>query len=139
MSIATACRGARPAVAASPQRSISSSVARGAVVVVDKAYRCRANRRGRSIVARESNDATECAAAVPLESRSSATVASRRGALSAALASVLASAVATRPALADGDDRDVAAPTMDVRGGSDMFEDLVIMSSRPRARDAAAA
>ena len=31
-----------------------------------------------------------------------------------ALASVLASAVATRPALADGDDRDVAAPTMDV-------------------------
>ena len=114
MSIATACRGARPAVAASPQRSISSSVARGAVVVVDKAYRCRANRRGRSIVARESNDATECAAAVPLESRSSAMVASRRGALSAALASALASAVATRPALADGDDRDVAAPTTDV-------------------------
>lgn len=32
-----------------------------------------------------------------------------------------------------------AAPTVDVRGGSDMFEDLVIMSSRPRARDAAAA
>ena len=32
-----------------------------------------------------------------------------------------------------------AAPTVDIRGGSDMFEDLVIMSSRPRARDAAAA
>ena len=32
-----------------------------------------------------------------------------------------------------------AAPTVDVRRGSDMFEDLVIMSSRPRARDAAAA
>lgn len=51
---------------------------------------------------------------MPVESRSSTTVASRRGALSAALASALASAVATRPALADGDDRDVAAPTMDV-------------------------
>ena len=33
-----------------------------------------------------------------------------------------------------------AAPTVDVRGGNDMFEDLVIMtSSRPRARDAATA
>ena len=113
MSIATACHGARPAVAASPRRSISSSGARGAVVVVDKAG-CRANRRGRSFVTRASNDATECAAAVPLESRSSATVASRRGALASVLASALASAVATRPALADGDDRDVAGPTMDV-------------------------
>ena len=113
MSIATACHGARPAVAASPHRSISSSGARGAVVVVDKAG-CRANRRGRSFVTRASNDATECAAAVPLESRSSATVASRRGALASVLASALASAVATRPALADGDDRDVAGPTMDV-------------------------
>ena len=107
MSIAVACCGARPVVAASPRRSISSSGARGAAILVDKAG-CRANRRGRSIVARaSSNDATECPIAAPLESRSTATVGSRRG----ALASALASALATRPARADGDDLDVAAPT----------------------------